>query len=55
MPSLEPKAGESPSSHASNSEDSSPDGRSVKGNVDAAPPTPHSSTSFGPITDDDTC
>ena len=53
-PSLELKAGESPPSLASNSEDVPQDGQSVKGNVGVPPPTPHSSASFDPTTHDDT-
>ena len=36
--SSEPKAGESPASLASNSQDVPPDGQSLKGHVDAPPP-----------------
>ena len=43
-PSSEPKAGESPASLASNSEDMPPDGRSVKGIV-VPPTTPQSNAS----------
>ena len=43
-PSLEPKAGEAAVSPTSNSQDLPPDGRSVKGNVDAPLPTLFSSS-----------
>ena len=49
----EPTAGDLPAFPASNSEDVSQDGKSVKGNVKAPPQTPRSTSSSNPPTSDD--
>ena len=51
--SSEPTVGESPAFPASNSEDVPQDGKSVKGNVEAPPQTPQSTSSSNPPTSDD--
>ena len=53
--SSEPTVGESPAFPASNSEDVPQDGKLVKCNVKAPPPTPQSTSSSNPPTSDDAC